>query len=217
MYAPTSRAGLLAAVLAVAVAGCRNADTAEAPVDGTEPVAKAQPAALLAGTTLTFVVDETISTDSHVAGAEFNSTLTADAVASDGRVVLPAGTVGGWVVEKSEADNGEGEAILIVRLLGVAVDEDWYPVEATIIASDLETDEKDSTGKTAAKIGIGAAAGAVVGGIVGDDAKDALKGATVGAAVGTVIALSTRDGSAKLPEGARLTVRLDEELRHGTR
>jgi hypothetical protein len=197
--------------------GCRNADTAEAPVEGTEPVAKARPLALSVGTTLTFVVDETVSTDSHVAGAEFNSTLMADAIAPDGRVVLPAGTVGGWVVEESEADNGEGEAILVVRLLGVAVGEEWYPVEATIIASDLETDAKDSTGRTAAKIGIGAAAGAVVGGILGDDAQDALKGAGVGAAMGTVIALSTRDGSAKLPEGATLTVRLDEELHHGSR
>jgi hypothetical protein len=212
MYRPKSRSGLLAAALAVAVAGCRNADTAEAPSEGTEPVETVQPASLSAGTTLTFVVDETISTDSHVAGAEFTSHLTSDALAPDGRVVLPAGTAGGWIVEESQSDNGEGQAILVVRLLGVSVDEEWHPVQATIVGSDLQTDDKDSAGKTAAKIGIGAAAGAVVGGVLGDDAKDALKGAGVGAAMGTVVALATRDGSAKLPEGSTLTVQLDRQL-----
>ena len=78
--------------------------------------------------------------------------------------------------------------------------------------ADLDADNPDSTGETAAKIGVGAAAGALVGQILGQDTESTLAGAGVGAAVGTAVALATRGGSAKLPAGSVLTVRLDEPV-----
>lgn len=165
-----------------------------------------------AGSSLTFVVGSTISTESQHTGDTFDATLDGNVHGVDGHVALPVGTTGRWVVSQSTDNNGSGEAVLAVRLQSLDVDGHRYPVSATVVSSDLKTDPRDSGKKTAAKIGIGAAAGAIVGRVLGDDADDALKGAGVGAALGTAIALSTRNGSAELPQGAHVTVRLDRPL-----
>lgn len=206
--------GALTAALLVAAAtgGCMDADSAEAP-GNIEAWSEADAILELPeGATLTFAVDETVSTASHEAGSRFTSHLTADAVGSDGQVVLPTGSLARWEVVESASDNGEGVAVLAVRLVHVESPEGWVPLEATVIASDITTDNPDSDKETAAKIGIGAAAGAVLGAVLGDDAQDALKGAGVGAAMGTVVALSTREGSATLPQGSTITVSLDQPL-----
>ncbi|HSG50196.1 MAG TPA: hypothetical protein VLA43_20385, partial [Longimicrobiales bacterium] len=147
--------GALTAALLVAAAagGCMDADSAEAPgrsEAGNEPAAAV---ALPEGATLTFEVDETVSTATHEAGSLFTSRLTADAVGPDGEVALPAGSVARWEVVESEADNGEGTAVLAVRLLQVQSPDGWVPLNATVIASDITTDNPDSGGETAAKIG----------------------------------------------------------------
>jgi hypothetical protein len=53
---------------------------------------------------------------------------------------------------------------------------------------------------------------APVGQIIGRDTRSTLTGAGVGAALGTAVALSTRSGSATLPEGSLLGVRLNSPL-----
>lgn len=164
------------------------------------------------GTTMTFRIDEDVSTGTHRKGDIFASSLVGDVVGVEGEVVLPAGSIGRWSVVESVEDDGEGDSVLSVRLAAVEVGGARYPVDATIISSEIDTDDADSKSETAAKIGIGAVAGAVVGRLLGGDAKDALKGAGVGAAMGAVVALSTRGGSAKLPAGSRLVIRLDEPL-----
>lgn len=199
-----------------ALAACQDANSAESPeVDGAAVQVEEVAPRLPVGTSMTFRLDETVSTGTHEPGQEFTSRLMADAVDPQGRVVLPAGAVARWRILESTADNGEGEAVLAVGLVDVLTGEGWLPLEATVVASDLRTERRDSDAETAGKIGIGAAAGAVVGGVLGDDAWDALAGAGAGAALGTVVALSTRAGSATLPEGATLTVTLDQPLNPG--
>lgn len=164
------------------------------------------------GSSLTFVVTEAVAAGTHPVGHVFAATLASAVIGLDGRVALPEGTAGRWVVTESTADDGEGQALLAVRLEAVQLGGRWHPVRATVTEADLAVDARDSKQETAAKIGVGAVAGAVAGRIIGGGSRSAVKGAAVGAAMGTVVALATRGGTAELRAGSRITVTLDDQL-----
>lgn len=177
-----------------------------------EPVAEAL-TTVPAGTPMTFTVDQTVSSGEVGAGDVFTATLTSDVLGADGSVAVPAGTGSRWVVTQSTSDGGpNGEALLAFGLRSLDLDGRWVPVEATVTETDLRTTRGDSGTETAAKVAVGAAAGAIIGQILGRDTESTLKGAGVGAAVGTVVALTTREGEARLEEGSTVTVQLDEAV-----
>jgi hypothetical protein len=159
---------------------------------------------------MTFVVDQTISTNENQAGDRFTASLQTGVTSASGGEAIAAGTPAQWRVTQSSAEGGE--AVLAVQLDAIRIDGEWVPVSGTVTSADVAVDEKDSDNLTATKIGIGVAAGAILGKIVGDDGASALAGAGLGAAVGTAVALSTRGGSAVLPRGSVITVQLDSPL-----
>lgn len=228
----------LAALVAFAPAACSDAESREAPEGEDAPVAEVsdpapvdetpvadvvdetpvvdtmvEPAVrVLApqGATMSFFVDQEISTDSYAIGDRFIATLDTPVRDADGNVVFAAGTASQWVVTQSTVE--DGQALLAMELESVDWEGNWIPATATVTDAKLDTDNPDSGTETAAKIGVGTAAGALVGQILGKDTESTLKGAGVGAAVGTAVALATKGGSAKLPAGSILTVELVEPL-----
>jgi hypothetical protein len=165
------------------------------------------------GTTLAFRVDRTVSTESDDVGDAFTATVTDATRAAVGSEALAPGARSRWVVTRSDSDAGDdGEALLAFRLESLQVAGEWVPIEGTVTETELRADTGDSNSETAAKVAVGAAAGAILGRIIGGNTSSTLKGAGVGAAVGTVVALTTRDGSAELPEGSMITIRLDEDV-----
>lgn len=209
----------LASLTACGGSGSGDANAAETPAGASETSATMTPSrpAVPQGATMTFVVDEEVSTDNTKKGDHFMSTLVSDAQGTDGRPLVRAGSKGQWVVLESTRDNGDGQAVLAAALTSVQVNGRWVPVEATVTSADLDKDAKDTDTQTAAKIAIGTAAGAVLGKVIGKSNKAAIEGAGVGAVVGTAVALTTRGASATLHRGSRLTVRLDEKLVPGER
>ncbi len=162
------------------------------------------------GTSMTFAVDQQVSTETHAVGDRFIATLANPVSSADGRTALDAGTPSRWVVTESTTEGGQ--ALLAFELESVEVNGEWTAVPATVTQTDIETDDPDTGGETAAKIGVGTAAGAIIGQILGSDTESTLKGAGVGAAVGTAVALATRGGSATVPAGSALTVELRDDL-----
>jgi hypothetical protein len=185
---------------------CGEADSRDAP-EGEREVA--QSTIVPAGTSMTFQVDRTVSTDADAVGDVFTATLREPVVAAGGDA-LPGGTKSRWTV--TESSTQDGQSVLVVSLSSLQVNGDWATVDATVTEATIDADNPDSSGETAAKIGVGAAAGAIVGQIIGRDTRSTLTGAGVGAALGTAVALSTRSGSATLPEGSLLGVRLNSPL-----
>jgi hypothetical protein len=196
----------LVAAATVTLAGCGTAASDESGEGGRAEEISTVPA----GTVLVFSLDERVSTQTHAPGDEFSATLMSDVTDSEGAAVLLEGSPSRWVV--TQASEGDDQSVLAVELGAVRLGGSWVPLVAEVVSADLDVDERDSDGETAAKIGIGAAAGAILGQVVGGDAGSTLVGAGVGTAVGAVVALSTRDGSATLPAGSSITVRLKEPL-----
>lgn len=211
------RALAIGVAFALGATACGDAESREAPEEAADAPAaeRAAPAtastvAVAEGTSMIFAVDQEISTDTHATGDRFVAGLASPVNSSDGETALPAGTQSQWVVTQSTTE--DGQALLAFELESIEVGGEWKPIAATVTHAELDTDTPDSDSETAAKIGVGAAAGAIVGQILGKDTESTLTGAGVGAAVGTAVALSTRGGSATLPAGSAMTVRLDEPL-----
>ena len=164
-----------------------------------------------AGDVLTVRLRQELSTGSSRPGDIFVTSVV-DGLITGRFVVLPRGALVRGEVTAVQKSGGRGEpAVIKVNMFEVYLEAETYPLSATVIDADPETEGRYSTGDKALRIGGGAGAGAIVGGIIGD-ATGALIGAAVGAAAGTAITLATEDVDAVLPVGSILTLRLDEPL-----
>lgn len=177
-----------------------------------EPEAVPEPvgATLPAGTQLTATLETTLSTRTNRAGETFHARISEALRASDGSVILPAGSrLEGRVVESRESPSAEEPAALLLEIQALVVEGTRYPIQATVLETQVSTEARDSAQRQVATVATGAAAGAVVGRILGRDTRSAVAGAAAGAAAGAGIALTTRDGHATLPEGSTIRIRLE--------
>jgi hypothetical protein len=196
---------ILVALATSMLVACGTAESGEP--DGSSRV---EDAAIPAGTVLSFAVDQAVSTNTHKRGDTFTATLQQGVADSEGEMVLPQGSLSRWIItESSETDAG---STLAIELDAVRVDGSWVPLVGEVVSADVAIDERESDTETATKIGIGTAAGAVLGRVLGGDAGSTVAGAAVGAVTGTAVALSDKDGSATIPGGSTITLRLTEPL-----
>jgi hypothetical protein len=222
----------LVGFLVSSAVGCSEAESRAAPEDGPaadapaaegtasgERAASPEPSSATAepvrrtvptGTTMSFAVQDTVSTEKNDVGDTFTATLQSNVNDVSGTQVISEGNPSRWVL--TESATRDGQAVLAFQLESIQVDGQWMPVTAEVTETDLQTDDPATGGETAAKIGVGTAAGALIGQILGSDTESTLAGAGAGAAVGTVVALSTRGGRATLVPGSSITVELREPL-----
>ncbi|MEX2466944.1 MAG: hypothetical protein WD995_08535, partial [Gemmatimonadota bacterium] len=165
-----------------------------------------------AGTVLTFEVREDISTSSHAAGDGFSLVLV-EGVSGTGGASLSAGAVAMGVVTEAHKSSGpDDDALLAVRINSVEAGGSQQAIGGDVQATEIDSSNRDSGTRTAAKIATGTAAGAIIGQILGGNTRSTVQGAAAGTVVGVVVALSTRGGDATLPAGSRIVVRLDRAL-----
>ena len=186
-----------------------------APDPRPEPAPAPEPAtvAIPTGSLVTAALTATISTRTHEAGDTFTARVADDLRSDDGQVLIPAGAIlEGRVLEARESAGSDDEALLVLGVERLDMNGWVYPLRATIIQAEMVTEAQDSGTRTAAKVATGAAAGAVVGQILGRNTRSTITGAAAGAAAGAGVAITTRDGHARMDEGARLTIQFDEAV-----
>jgi hypothetical protein len=203
--------GLAVLILAV-VAGCA-AQSEDMPAgeaadgNGVLDWLTGETATIPAGTSLTFTLGETISTETSESGDTFTATL-ADAVVIDGRELIPAGaTATGQIAEAVESGRVRGRASIRLTISEVEHDGDSYDLET----SEYHAVAEASTGEDAATIGAGAGIGAAVGAVLGGG-DGAAKGAAIGGGGGTAVVLATTGDDIELPAGTRITFVLSEAV-----
>jgi hypothetical protein len=178
-----------------------------------EPEPRSEPLAVAAGTRMVLSVEDELSTEVSLAGDTFDAVVSEDVLGSSGMVLVPRGArVRGVVLESTESSSSERPATLALGVERLELGDRLVPLVATVTELEHEAEARDSDTRTAAKVGASALGGAILGKIFGGDGEDALKGAVAGAAVGAAVAHATRSGHAKVPEGARMVVVLDEDL-----
>jgi hypothetical protein len=166
-----------------------------------------------AGTQLATTVEDEMSTETAKQGDRFHAVLADDVLGENGVVLIPKGAVvNGRVATSRESAGANDPAVLELEVESITTGGQTLALQADVVEVEAEIGRRDSSQKTAVKVGAGAAAGAVIGRILGGDKKDALKGAIAGAAAGTAAAIATKDGQAVVKPGARMVVRLTDRL-----
>ena len=176
---------------------------APAPVEAPKP----EPIVVPAGTVLTVITGQSLSSKTSTAGQAFVATL-AQPVGAGGRTALPKGaTVSGTVVTAKAKGKIKGEGQLDLVLTSISVRGRTYPIKTNLLSST----EKGKGKRTAATTGGGAAGGALIGGIAGGG-KGAGIGALVGAGAGLVGGAFTGNKQIELPAESALSFTLTSSL-----
>jgi BON domain len=177
---------------------------APAPVEAPKPP---EPIVVPAGTVLTVITGQSLSSKTSTTGQAFIATL-AQPVGAGGRTALPKGaTVSGTVVTAKAKGKIKGEGQLDLVLTSVSVRGHTYPIKTNLLSST----EKGKGKRTAATTGGGAAGGALIGGIAGGG-KGAGIGALVGAGAGLVGGAFTGNKQIELPAESALSFTLTSSL-----
>lgn len=159
------------------------------------------------GTTLSLSLMTPIASDTSAVDEPVRAEL-AEAVAVDGRDVLPIGTqVEGYVTDVDRSGRVTGRATITFRLTTISVGGERYELQAAPVSQMAPA----TRGEDARTIGVGAGAGALIGGLLGG-ADGAAKGAAVGGGAGTGVVLATRGDEVRLGAGAPVVTELTSAL-----
>ena len=204
----------LAAVIAIALAGCSKTTDQPSTVTGLTPestaaksdtplFSKPDPVTIAQGTPLRIRTDSALSTKTAKAGDTFTATLMEPLVV-DGKEIAPRGArAQGRVVNSDEGGRVKGVASISVRLTQIHVGTRDVAITTGTIGRQARTTKK----KDAVKVGIGAGIGAAIGAIAGGGQGAAI-GAGAGGAAGTGVVLATHGEPAVIPAESPLTFKL---------
>jgi hypothetical protein len=178
---------------------------ASAPTPVEKP--KPQPIVVPAGTALTVIMSQALSSKTSQAGQTFLATL-AQPIRVEGRPALPKGaTVSGKVVSAKAKGKIKGEGELSLTLTSISVQDHTYEIQTSVLSSTAKGKGK----RTAVATGGGAAGGALIGGIAGGG-KGAGIGALIGAGAGLVGGAATGNKQVEIPTESALRFTLNESL-----
>lgn len=211
-------AGALAAVFALGSAGCSSLQQEEETDSGPSVITERSEASgtaredLPRGTSFEVRLEDELSTRTSRAGDPWRAVVAQD-VTDGSRVLLTRGAVVSGTVTRVGEVEVEGETRQVIALdpekLHLRGGEE-VAIDAEVVDAEVERKRDTFSRENIAIIGGGALAGAVLGEILADEA---LLGAILGGAGGTVVAISRADTEIDVPEGSRLTLRLQERVR----
>jgi len=180
---------------------------APAPAPAPPPAAPARNT-LAAGTTLEAASAVEITSRKNKAGETFRATI-AEAVTSNGKVVIPAGSeVTFTIVQIAPAANKSAkDGTLKLEATSVVINGESRPLDADVTYIEHTLKGRGVGTGEAVKVGAGAAAGAIIGKVIGGGT-GAAAGAVVGAAGGAAVAVETADRDVVIPVGGKIRLSL---------
>jgi hypothetical protein len=204
---------------------------APAPPVASKPAAKpatAKPAApapapkpsgrtLAAGTTISTTALDSISSRYNKAGQTMRVRVANDIAGSDGRVVIPAGSVMTLTISKiaPSENKSDNTGTLVLVPTSVEIGGNSYDVTGSVTSVASTLKGRGVTAGDAAKVGAGAAAGAAAGQVIGKKTAPTIIGAVVGAAAGAAVASNTADRDVVVAPGAEIVVELTGTFTRG--
>lgn len=179
---------------------------APAPAPAT-PAADPAGSRLVAGTTIQATAASSITSKTNKPGETFTARIGEAVLASNGRVVIPAGSIVtlSIVALKPAPNKAAKDGTLVLRAESVSINGVSQPLDADVTFVEHTLKSRGVGTSEAAKVGVGAAAGAILGKVVGGGTGAAV-GGVVGAGAGAAVAVESADRDVVVPVGA--TIRL---------
>jgi hypothetical protein len=188
---------------------------APAPTPAPTPSASA---GLASGASFTATTDAEIRSNKNKVGDEVTASVVSDVKDASGKVVIPAGskvTLQVTAIHESE-NKGDTTGTLTLKPTAIAINGASQPLPASISGVKTQLQGRGTGAGDVAKVGAGTAAGAIVGRVLGGSTKGAIIGGVIGGAVGAQRAVETKDRDVVVPQGASVTLTLDERLAAGS-
>ena len=171
------------------------------------PVPAAPPKVTVpAGTDLTVIMIDSVSSKTNNAGDEFLASLAAPLVVG-GKTVLDKGTkVRGRVIDAEGSGRVKGLANIRLALTGIVDGAKTIPIVTKPFVAEAEGTKGRDAAMAGGAAGVGAAIGAITGG-----KKGAGVGAIVGGAAGTGAVLATKGKEVEFGSESKVTFTLDKD------
>ena len=202
---------ILLGVVAVALGACSQATRVESGGDVSPSVIPVNSRVLPPGATVQVALDQSLSASKNNAGDTFTAHITDAVMSQDGSTVVPAGsTVEGRITAVQPSSDPTKAGLIRLNFDRMNVNGEAYPFRASVVQTEVPGGSNN--GDLMKKAGIGAVAGGVLGAVLGGDVKDIVLGGAIGAAAGSLISMGTSNADARLPEGTRMTLRVNDRI-----
>ena len=164
------------------------------------------------GSEISLASRQRICTSTNSVGDRFTAQISTPVMGANG-TVIPVGATAVVSISSLRKSEGSGESIEIgLTVESISFEGRTYTVSSETTYAEVDRVRAQSRGDDARKVATGAAIGAVLGGILGGKTKTAVIGAATGAAAGAVVANRNADYDGCIPEGGRITIKLNEPL-----
>lgn len=169
-------------------------------------------ATLPSGTTLSLTSNSRVCTNTHKVGDRFTAAVS-DAVTAANGARVPAGATATVEITKLDrSENVRDKIEMGFRVVALTFGGRTYAVDATTESADVSRVRNQPSSKDRQKVIGGAVIGAIAGQVIGKDTKGTIIGAATGAAAGAATAAATANYEGCLNDGARLAIRLTEDV-----
>jgi hypothetical protein len=167
---------------------------------------------IASGSEISLYSGQRVCTDKYAVGDRFTASV-AESVQGSNGVSIPAGATA--VIEltslkRSENANDNITMEFVVR--SIAFNGTTYPVSADVTAAQVEKVRNGDASNDARKVATGAVIGAIAGQIFGRKTKSTVIGAATGAAAGAVVAGATGKYDGCVPNGGRISLKLNQAM-----
>ncbi|MFL5477968.1 MAG: YMGG-like glycine zipper-containing protein [Gemmatimonadaceae bacterium] len=167
---------------------------------------------IASGSEIALYSGQRVCTNQYQVGDRFTASV-AESVQGSNGVAIPAGATA--VIEisslkRSENANDNIEMEFIVR--SIAFNGKTYPINSTVTSAQVEKVRNGDASNDARKVATGAVIGAIAGQIFGHHTKGTVIGAATGAAAGAVVAGATGKYDGCVPNGGRISLRLNQAM-----
>ena len=167
---------------------------------------------IASGSEIALFSGQRVCTNTYNVGDRFTASVAQSVQGSNG-VAIPAGATA--VIEltslkRSENANDNIEMEFIVR--SIAFNGKSYPVNSTVTSAQVERVRNGDASNDGKKVATGAIIGAIAGQIFGHKTKSTVIGAATGAAAGAVVAGATGKYDGCVPNGGRISLRLNQAM-----
>jgi len=167
---------------------------------------------IASGSEISLYSGQRVCTNTYAVGDKFTASV-AESVQGSNGVSIPAGATA--VIEitglkRSENANDNIEMEFAVR--SIAFNGKSYPVSSTVTSAQVDKVRNGDASNDGKKVATGAIIGAIAGQIFGHKTKSTVIGAATGAAAGAVVAGATGKYDGCVPNGGRISLKLNQPM-----
>ena len=187
-------------MLALALAACTGGAAKDAGTNAADAAAEANVISggggtagrdLANGTRVTATIQQGVTSRTNKAGETMLAIVSQNVTDAKGRVVIPAGSNVTLRIDQLEpgSDQVRPEGRLSLAVASVTINNETYPLDATLEPVAHHFEGRGITKDEAARIGAGTAVGAIAGQVIGKNQKSTVLGGAIGAVAGTAVAV----------------------------